>query len=164
MTDAHSDLLSASTGRAGKSRSRKRAARAAIGAALTILLGAGCAAGDPVAPPEAVREWGTVEDFDQPLAVFEHVFWEPRDTTATREHLRELDLSGKRVMEIGTGSGLLSLCAINAGAASVLATDINPHAVLNARYNAERLGLAERLEVRHVREEQSEAFAVLEPG
>ena len=115
------------------------------------------------APEAPIREWGTVEDFDQPLAVFEHVFWEPRDTTATRAHLRSLDLSGKRVMEIGTGSGLLSLCALQAGAESVLATDINPHAVLNARYNAERLGLDDRLEVRHVPEEDSQAFAVLDP-
>jgi methylase of polypeptide subunit release factors len=114
--------------------------------------------------PEPIREWGTVEDFDQPLAVFEHVFWEPRDTTTTREFLRNEDLAGKRVMEIGTGSGLLALCILKAGAESVLATDINPHAVANARYNAERLGLADRLEVRQVSKEQSDAFAVLRPG
>jgi methylase of polypeptide subunit release factors len=105
-----------------------------------------------------------VEDFDQHFAVFEHVFWDPRDTTTTRKYLREEDLSGKRVMEIGTGSGLLALCALKAGAASVLATDINPHAVANARYNAERFGFADRLELRQVSEAQSGAFVVLEPG
>ncbi len=136
--------------------------RRAAALALTALCWLACS--DEPPQPEPVREWGRVEDFDQPLAVFEHVFWEPRDTTTTRRHLRSLDLAGKRVMEIGTGSGLLALCALQAGAASVLATDVNPHAVLNARYNAERLGLAERFEVRHVREEDRGAFVVLEPG
>jgi methylase of polypeptide subunit release factors len=123
---------------------------------------AGCAKQDQ--SPEPIREWGTVEDFEQSLAVFEHVFWEPRDTTTTRERLRSLDLTGKRVMEIGTGSGLLALCALKAGAESVLATDINPHAVACARYNAERLGFDDRLEVRQVSEDQSGAFAVLKAG
>ncbi len=145
-------------------KSRNRATggspRTVASCALVLILALACAE----QPPEPVREWGTVEDFDQPLAVFEHVFWEPRDTTTTREQLRNEDLTGKRVMEIGTGSGLLALCALKAGAERVLATDINPFAVSNARYNAERLGLSERLEVRQVPEDQSGAFFVLEPG
>jgi methylase of polypeptide subunit release factors len=127
-----------------------------------LLLLSGCSRQQE--PPEPIREWGTVEEFEEPLAVFEHVFWEPRDTTTTREFLRAEDLSAKRVMEIGTGSGLLALCMLKAGAASVIATDINPHAVANARYNAERLGYADRLEVRQVSEDAAEAFVALEPG
>ena len=114
--------------------------------------------------PEPIREWGVVEEFEPRLAVFEHVFWEPRDTTTTREFLRAEELSGQRVMEIGTGSGLLALCALKAGAESVIATDVNPHAVANARYNAQRLGYADRLEVRQVSEDAAEAFVALEPG
>ena len=42
--------------------------------------------------------------------------------------LLKLDLSGKRVADVGTGSGILALAAAQAGAASVLALDINPNA------------------------------------
>ncbi|MEZ5362918.1 MAG: hypothetical protein R2748_11390 [Bryobacterales bacterium] len=50
----------------------------------------------------------------------------PRDTTTTQEFLRAEDLTGKRVMEIGTGSGLLA-CALKASRAGCNPTDVNPH-------------------------------------
>ncbi|WP_458756805.1 50S ribosomal protein L11 methyltransferase [Afipia sp. TerB] len=50
--------------------------------------------------------------------------------------LRTLDLTGKTVVEIGTGSGILALSAAKAGARSVVALDINPAAVGAARDNA----------------------------
>ena len=55
--------------------------------------------------------------------------------------LQSLDLAGKSVVEVGTGSGVLSLSAAKAGASSVLALDINPAAVKAAQLNAERNGL-----------------------
>src|SRR3954447_9070369 len=55
-----------------------------------------------------------------------------------------LDLSGKSVCDIGTGSGILALAAARAGAAEVLALDINPHAALSASENAHANGLAWR--------------------
>jgi 16S rRNA G1207 methylase RsmC len=42
--------------------------------------------------------------------------------------LLKLDLRGKRVADVGTGSGILALADAQAGAASVLALDINPNA------------------------------------
>ena len=48
----------------------------------------------------------------------------------------ELDLRGKRVLDIGTGSGILALAAARAGADSVTAIDINPNAALTAADNA----------------------------
>jgi release factor glutamine methyltransferase len=56
--------------------------------------------------------------------------------------LRSLNLKGKSVVEIGTGSGILALSAARAGARSVLALDINPAAVNAARGNAARNGLS----------------------
>ena len=56
--------------------------------------------------------------------------------------LRSCDLTGKSVVEIGTGSGILALSAARAGARSVLALDINPAAVAAARDNAARNGLS----------------------
>ena len=50
--------------------------------------------------------------------------------------LLKLDLRGKRVADVGTGSGILALAAAQAGAASVLALDINPNAAQAAFENA----------------------------
>jgi methylase of polypeptide subunit release factors len=47
-----------------------------------------------------------------------------------------LDLTGKCVADIGTGSGILALAAARAGANMVIAADINPNAALAARANA----------------------------
>jgi len=56
-----------------------------------------------------------------------------------------LDLRGKRVADLGTGSGILALAAARAGAARVLALDINPNATRAARENAHLNGYAERV-------------------
>lgn len=66
---------------------------------------------------------------------------------------------GERVLEIGTGIGPIAIFAARAGA-NVIATDIDPVAVANARYNAARLGVTHDFEVREgdlfapVRDEQ----------
>src|ERR1041384_5636970 len=57
------------------------------------------------------------------------------------EFIDTLDLTGKRVAEVGTGSGILALAAARAGAELVVATDINPNASLSANENAEINGL-----------------------
>src|ERR1043165_7227158 len=59
--------------------------------------------------------------------------------------LDTLDLTGKRVCEIGTGRGILALAAARAGAANVVATDINPNASLSANENAHANGLGDRV-------------------
>jgi release factor glutamine methyltransferase len=56
-----------------------------------------------------------------------------------------LDLKGKSVAVVGTGSGILALAAARAGAASVLALDINPNTVLCARENAQANGFGDRV-------------------
>jgi len=105
-----------------------------------------------------------VVDFEEKLALFETVFWEPRDTTSLRDLIRATNLvRNKDVLEIGTGSGLISLCCAKAGARKVVATDINPNAIANARYNAEQLGLSDHIEVRQVSRSNPGAFAVLRP-
>lgn len=57
----------------------------------------------------------------------------------------ERDLTGKHVAEVGTGSGILSLAAARAGAASVIAIDINPNAARAASGNARDNGLGDRV-------------------
>lgn len=53
---------------------------------------------------------------------------------------------GKRVFDVGAGSGVLSFILLQRGARSAVATDIDPRAVMSAREDAQRLGLAERFE------------------
>jgi release factor glutamine methyltransferase len=56
-----------------------------------------------------------------------------------------LDLEGKSVAEVGCGSGILSLAAARAGAARVVAIDINPNAAAAASRNARDNGLGDRV-------------------
>lgn len=51
------------------------------------------------------------------------------------------------VLDLGCGSGLLSILAARWGHASVTAWDLDPHAVEAARANVERNGLADRVAV-----------------
>lgn len=106
----------------------------------------------------------TAELGDHELVQFESVFWEPDDSVSLREMIVEDQIvEGRSVLEIGTGTGLLSLICLANGASNVVATDINPAAVANARYNAARVGLEENFEVRLVEVNQPEAFAVIKP-
>jgi release factor glutamine methyltransferase len=61
--------------------------------------------------------------------------------------LSDLDLNGKRVADVGTGSGILALAAARAGAATVIAIDINPKAAETAAENARANGLGTRVSV-----------------
>jgi methylase of polypeptide subunit release factors len=56
------------------------------------------------------------------------------------------DVAGKRVFDVGTGTGVLSFLLLQRGARSAVGSDIEPRAVACASENAERLGLAARFE------------------
>jgi release factor glutamine methyltransferase len=56
-----------------------------------------------------------------------------------------LDLRGKRVADVGTGTGILALAAARAGAKTAFATDINPNAALSAVENARANDLGHRV-------------------
>src|SRR4051812_5544795 len=61
------------------------------------------------------------------------------------EFIGGLDLSGRHVVDVGTGSGILALAAARAGAGRGIAADINPHPALSANENARANGLGERV-------------------
>ena len=65
--------------------------------------------------------------------------------------LQSRDLAGRSVLDVGTGSGVLSIAAAKLGATFVSAIDIDPDAVENARENIERNGVASAVEA-HVRD------------
>lgn len=72
--------------------------------------------------------------------------------------------AGKRVMEIGTGSGIISLLAAKHGAAKVVSTDINPRAIESVTNNARDLGYGDIIEPRLVTGDDTSAYAVIEDG
>jgi release factor glutamine methyltransferase len=61
------------------------------------------------------------------------------------EFIGTLDLRGKRVIDIGTGTGILAIAAARAGSENVIATDINPNAVLSVPQNAHSNGTGGRI-------------------
>jgi methylase of polypeptide subunit release factors len=98
------------------------------------------------------------------VAQFDSVFWDPRDTPTLRDEIRTNHIArGKTVLEIGVGTGLLSLCSLANGATRVVGTDINPAAAACARYNAARFGWQDRFDCRLVTKTNAGAFAVIRP-
>jgi ribosomal protein L11 methyltransferase len=61
--------------------------------------------------------------------------------------LQDLELRGARVLDIGTGSGVLALAAWKLGAADVVAVDNDPDALENARANVERNGAGPSIDI-----------------
>jgi release factor glutamine methyltransferase len=59
----------------------------------------------------------------------------------------QLDLRDRSVVDVGTGTGIIALSAARAGAANVVAVDINPNAALSARENAALHGFGDRVSV-----------------
>ena len=55
---------------------------------------------------------------------------------------------GDRVLDVGTGTGVLAIAACRAGAAAALGVDTNPDAVRNARKNAQKNDVADCVTVR----------------
>ncbi|MDE3192871.1 MAG: 50S ribosomal protein L11 methyltransferase [Chloroflexota bacterium] len=58
------------------------------------------------------------------------------------EAVGEIDVAGRSVLDVGTGSGILAIGAMKRGAARVVAVDVDPLAVRAAEENARRNGVA----------------------
>jgi ribosomal protein L11 methyltransferase len=61
--------------------------------------------------------------------------------------LEELLRAGMRILDVGTGSGILAIAAAKLGAGQVLALDIDPTAVRTARENVARNGVGQVVQV-----------------
>ncbi|HEU5317986.1 MAG TPA: 50S ribosomal protein L11 methyltransferase [Chloroflexota bacterium] len=59
------------------------------------------------------------------------------------------EVAGRELLDLGTGSGVLAIAAVRAGAKRVLALDVEEVAARAAGENAARNGARERIEVRH---------------
>jgi methylase of polypeptide subunit release factors len=92
-------------------------------------------------------------EYDQPDQVFpihpENLFY--------LDQLCE-KVEGARVLEIGLGSGVLTIGALKAGAEEVVALEINPRAKVFAQYNIAQNGVEGKIEIR-----QGDVDCVLAP-
>ncbi len=68
-------------------------------------------------------------------------------TALCLQWLDSIDLTGKTVVDFGCGSGILAIAALKLGAARVIGIDIDPQAIQASRDNAERNGVADKLEL-----------------
>ena len=68
-----------------------------------------------------------------------------QSTQLCLEVLERLPLTGRTVLDIGTGSGILAIAAAKLGAGSVLACDIDPAAIQVARANCHRNRVGQRI-------------------
>jgi ribosomal protein L11 methyltransferase len=85
-------------------------------------------------------------EVDHPIPEDRIPLWiEPRMAFGTGTHettqlclrsLERIQLKGKSLLDIGTGSGILAIAAIRLGARSVVACDIDPEAISVARSNS----------------------------
>jgi ribosomal protein L11 methyltransferase len=66
------------------------------------------------------------------------------------ELLQQIEVRDRRVIDVGTGSGVLALAAWRLGASSVAAIDNDADALQNARDNIDRNGAAGSIEVLEV--------------
>ena len=66
-------------------------------------------------------------------------------TYSCLEALEELVRPGSNVLDVGTGSGILTIAAAKLGAGHITAVDIDGHAVRAAQRNFRRTGIADRV-------------------
>ncbi len=78
--------------------------------------------------------------------VYPGVFWPFEDSLPLIENMHIEP--GDEVLDMGTGAGAIAVHAAMKGARRVLAVDQNPEAIRAARVNAERHGVAQRMETR----------------
>jgi len=73
----------------------------------------------------------------------------------------EGELDGRRVLDFGCGSGILALAALKLGAAHAVGVDNDPQALLATDDNAQRNGVAERIEVHLPQDEPLAQYPVV---
>jgi ribosomal protein L11 methyltransferase len=96
-----------------------------------------CPGGLPAGAPDAIRI-----ELDPGLAFGTGTH---PTTSLCLEWLDAQDIAGRAVVDYGCGSGILAIAAAKLGAASVLAMDIDPQALIATRDNAARNRVADRI-------------------
>jgi len=79
--------------------------------------------------------------------VFEDVYEPAEDTFLIADSLAQIVNKGARVLDVGTGCGVLAIITARK-AKKVVAVDMNPHAVKCAKLNAKSNGFSAKIDVR----------------
>ena len=69
------------------------------------------------------------------LTIHSQVYEPAEDTFLLLENLADY-VKGERIIDVGCGCGIIGLYTLTVGAKEAILTDINPHAVENAKINA----------------------------
>ncbi|AGB37496.1 METTL5 family protein [Natronococcus occultus] len=92
------------------------------------------------------RRLESLSDFAEPSASLEQ-YLTPPEIAAHLCHLAGLqDDLDRRVIDLGTGTGMLAVGAALAGADRVVGVDVDPDALALARENARRVDVADRID------------------
>jgi len=113
-----------------------------------------------IAPPWAVNPEPRIANSESRMAIDDIVIViDPSTGFGTGHHastrlclelLQRIEVTGKRVVDVGTGSGVLAIAAWKLGARQVTAIDNDPDALTNARENVDRNGADEAVTVSEV--------------
>jgi ribosomal protein L11 methyltransferase len=78
--------------------------------------------------------------------------------------LQRLDVAGRAVFDLGTGSGVLAIAAVKLGATDVTGVDCDPDAIASARENLRLNGLEGRVALHEADLARLDALPLLHPA
>ena len=88
-----------------------------------------------------MKEGLRIDALSDTITVLPHVYIPSDQSVINMFAAKQEAIAGKRVLDMGTGTGVLALLAARFGASEVTASDNNPNAVENARLNVKRFGM-----------------------
>lgn len=96
---------------------------------------------------ELKKELSKVKDFKEPrISLEQYITPAAMAADVVYTAFMQNDIEGKKVVDLGTGTGILAIGAALAGAEKVKAIDKDEKAIEEARENAENLGIAEYID------------------
>ena len=95
-----------------------------------------------------MKEGLRIDALSETITVLPHVYIPSDQSVINMFTDKRAEIAGKRVLDMGTGTGVLALLAARLGASEATASDNNANAVENARLNVTRFGMEDVVRVR----------------